>query len=142
MRFDLTVNEFCRDMALKRPLEVFGQQFWRPYCHVEDLAAAVQLVLNAPEAKVKNEVFGVGDTDENYQKQTLVERIGLRCSGAPVKFVQKTEDPRDYRVDFSKINKTLGFKVSRRLDSTIDEIVGGIRQNLWQDPYAKRHANV
>lgn len=142
MRFDLTVNEFCRDMALKRPLEVFGEQFWRPYCHVEDLAAAVQLVLNAPENKVKNEVFGVGDTQENYQKKTLVERIGKRCTGAPVKFVPRTEDPRDYRVDFSKIHKDLGFKVTRRLDSTIEEIVGGIRQNLWQDPYAKRHANV
>lgn len=142
MRFDLTVNEFCRDMALKRPLEVFGGQFWRPYCHVEDLAAACALVLRAPEEKVCGEVFGVGDTEENYQKETLVKRIGRRCADAPVKFVQKSEDPRDYRVDFTKITKALGFKITRRLDSTIDEIVDGILQGLWQDPYAKRHANV
>jgi nucleoside-diphosphate-sugar epimerase len=142
MRFDLTVNEFCRDMALGRPTEVFGAQFWRPYCHVEDLAAACVLVLESPKAKVRREVFGVGDTDENYQKETLVKRIVLRCPDAPVSFVQKTEDPRDYRVDFTKINETLGFKVTRRLDSTIDEIIDGIRQGLWQDPYSKRHANV
>jgi nucleoside-diphosphate-sugar epimerase len=141
MRFDLTVNEFCRDMARKRPVEVFGGQFWRPYCHVEDLAAACALVLNSPKAKVRGEVFGVGDTDENYQKETLAKRILSRCPDAPVKFVHKTEDPRDYRVDFTKINKALGFKVTRRLDSTIDEIIGGIRQGLWQDPFAKRHAN-
>lgn len=142
MRFDLTVNEFCRDMALKRKLEVFGQQFWRPYCHVEDLAAACALVLLSPEKKVSREVFGVGDTAENYQKETLVARLRRRCPDAPVEFVPRNEDPRDYRVDFSKIRKALGFKVTRRLDATIDEIVDGVEQGLWQDPYASRHANV
>ena len=33
MRFDLTVNEFTRDVALGRDLVVFGEQFWRPYVH-------------------------------------------------------------------------------------------------------------
>lgn len=142
MRFDLTVNEFCRDMARKRRLEVFGQQFWRPYCHVVDLAAACALVLRSPEKKVAREVFGVGDTSENYQKETLVARLRRRCPDAPVVFVPKNEDPRDYRVDFSKIRKTLGFKVTRRLDSTIDEIVDGVQQGLWRDPYDARHANI
>ena len=30
MRFDLTVNEFTRDLWADRELEVFGEQFWRP----------------------------------------------------------------------------------------------------------------
>ena len=34
MRFDLTVNEFTRDLWADRELEVFGEQFWRPYVHV------------------------------------------------------------------------------------------------------------
>ena len=34
MRFDLTVNEFTRDLWADRDLEVFGEQFWRPYVHV------------------------------------------------------------------------------------------------------------
>lgn len=38
IRFDLTVNEFTRDVALGRELIIFGEQFWRPYCHVNDLA--------------------------------------------------------------------------------------------------------
>lgn len=142
MRFDLTVNEFCRDMAVKRPLEVFGKQFWRPYCHVEDLAAACDLVLRSPKKKVRRAVFGVGDTRENYRKEEIVERVRRRCPEAPVKFVEKTEDPRDYRVDFAKIRKDLGFKVTKRLDATVDEIVDGVKAGLWQDPYAKRHANV
>ena len=35
MRFDLTVNEFTKELALERELLVFGEQFWRPYCHVK-----------------------------------------------------------------------------------------------------------
>jgi len=34
MRFDLTVNEFTREVALDRDLLVYGEQFWRPYVHV------------------------------------------------------------------------------------------------------------
>ena len=48
MRFDLTVNEFTRDLWAGPPLEVFGEQFWRPYVHVRDAARAVRLVLEAP----------------------------------------------------------------------------------------------
>ena len=38
-RFDLTINEFARDALLKGELEIYGPQFWRPYCHVRDIAA-------------------------------------------------------------------------------------------------------
>ena len=36
MRFDLTVNEFTRELWADRELEVFGEQFWRPYVHVRE----------------------------------------------------------------------------------------------------------
>ena len=35
-----------------RELEVFGEQFWRPYIHVRDAGRAVRTVLEAPEEKV------------------------------------------------------------------------------------------
>ena len=41
MRFDLTVNEFTRDLLVKQELLVFGEQFWRPYIHVRDAARAI-----------------------------------------------------------------------------------------------------
>ena len=45
MRFDLTVNEFTKEMLTKKRLVVFGEQFWRPYVHVVDVARAIALVL-------------------------------------------------------------------------------------------------
>ena len=40
IRFDLTVNEFTKELALNRELVIFGEQFWRPYCHVKDFSNA------------------------------------------------------------------------------------------------------
>ena len=109
VRFDLTVNEFAREVALGRELEIFGEQFWRPYCHVDDLARACMLVMQSPAAKVRQNVFGVGDTSENYQKAMLAEELRKLDPEAKISFVSRTEDPRDYRVDFSKIRTELGF---------------------------------
>lgn len=48
IRFDLTVNEFTRNGTIHGEQEIWGAQFWRPYCHVEDLARSVVLVLESP----------------------------------------------------------------------------------------------
>ena len=48
IRFDLTVNEFTRNMVLEKFQEIWGEQFWRPYCHVDDLSSAAILVLESP----------------------------------------------------------------------------------------------
>src|SRR4029079_113700 len=73
MRFDLTVNEFTRDLWADRELEVFGEQFWRPSIHVRHSARAVRTVLGAPTDVVAGEVFNAGRSGENYRKLDLVE---------------------------------------------------------------------
>ena len=103
MRFDLTVNEFTKELFLGKELVVFGEQFWRPYCHVSDFARAIQSVLTAPREAVAYDVFNVGDTAENYTKQMIVDEIKYVIPAANIKYVKKNEDPRDYRVNFDKI---------------------------------------
>src|SRR3954463_14012699 len=88
MRFDLTVNEFTRDLWADRKLEVFGEQFWRPYVHVRDAARGIRAVLEAPKEAVAGEVFNVGDSRENYRKLDLVERIREQTDRGEVSYVQ------------------------------------------------------
>jgi nucleoside-diphosphate-sugar epimerase len=130
MRFDLTVNEFTMEMLTKKRLKVFGQQFWRPYVHVSDAARAIQLVLSSPVATVGGRVFNVGATDQNFQKQQLVEMIKPHAPDAVVEFVHKTEDPRDYRVSFARIGKDLGFQSTRTVAEGIGEIARLVQQNV------------
>ncbi len=142
VRFDLTVNQFTKELALGKELVIYGEQFWRPYCHVADLARSVRAVLGAEEDDVAFDVFNVGDNDENYQKQTIVDLIVERIPDADLSYVEKTEDPRDYRVDFSKIRDRLGFEISRTVPDGIDEIKYIIDNGFIQDPEDERYYNI
>jgi nucleoside-diphosphate-sugar epimerase len=141
MRFDLTVNEFTRDVSLDRELVVFGEQFWRPYVHVRDGAAAIAIALNAPRERVQGAVFNIGGTDENYRKLDLVELLQSRFPDATISFVHRDEDPRDYRVSFDKLREELGFAPSRRVPDGIDEVVGLLRSGLLDDPFSDVYRN-
>jgi nucleoside-diphosphate-sugar epimerase len=142
VRFDLTVNQFTKELALGKELVIYGEQFWRPYCHVADLARSVRTVIDAEEDNVAFDVFNVGDNDENYQKQAIVDLIVERIPDANLSYVQKTEDPRDYRVDFSKIHDQLGFEISRTVPDGIDEIKYIIDNGFIQDPEDERYYNI
>ena len=138
-RFDLTVNEFARDALLKGELEIYGPQFWRPYCHVSDIARAVALVLDADLHDVSGKTFNVGTNDENYQKGMIADEVARQI---PVKLttVDRDEDPRDYRVNFDRIG-SLGFEARMRLPDGIGEIAAAVRDGLIVDPYSARYRN-
>jgi nucleoside-diphosphate-sugar epimerase len=141
MRFDLTVNEFTMEMLTKKHLKVFGEQFWRPYVHVRDAARAIQLVLSSPTEKVAGAVFNVGATDQNFQKKQLVEMIGVHAPDAVVEYVHKEEDPRDYRVSFSRIADQLGFKITRSVGQGIEEVAHLVRSHAVENLGAARYRN-
>lgn len=141
MRFDLTVNEFTKELALGRELKVFGEQFWRPYCHVHDIARAILMVLKSPLSKVAYNVFNVGDTKENYQKQMIVGEIKKHISKIRVRYVSRKEDPRDYRVSFEKIKRELGFTISKRVPDGIKEVKYLIEQNIIPNPDDPKYKN-
>ncbi len=141
MRFDLTVNEFTLEMITKKHLVVFGEQFWRPYIHVRDAARAMALVVESRADRVRGETFNVGSTDQNYQKQQLVELIRPHAPDAIVQYVRKDEDPRDYRVGFQRIQTRLGFQISRAVPDGIREVAELIRYGLLQDFSDSRYRN-
>jgi len=141
-RFDLTVNEFTRELTLDRELVVFGEQFWRPYCHVVDLSRSVLEVFEASEDDVAFDVFNVGDTEENYQKQMIVNEILKILPDAKIKYVEKDEDPRDYRVSFEKIKDRLGFEITKRVPDGIEEINRVVKDGFIKNPDDKRYSNI
>ncbi len=142
MRFDLTVNEFTRDLWAEHPLEVFGELFWRPYVHARDAAAAVRMVLEAPSERTAGAVFNVGHSDENYRKLDLVEVITGVLGRGEVEYVSRDEDPRDYKVSFEKIKRELGFVPRMRVLDGVREIVAALDAGEFGDPFAADHSNL
>jgi nucleoside-diphosphate-sugar epimerase len=141
MRFDLTVNEFTRDLWADRELEVFGEQFWRPYVHVRDAARAVTLALSSDLDKVGGRVFNIGHSDENYRKLDLVELITGQLGRGNVTYVRRSEDPRDYKVGFERVRSELGFEPEQRLPDGIRELIAALERQGFGDPYASRFRN-
>jgi len=142
MRFDLTVNEFTRDLWSDRELEVFGEQFWRPYIHVRDAARAIRTVLETPTEQVAGQVFNAGRSGENYRKLDLVEEIGKQIDRGSVSYVRRDEDPRDYKVSFDKIRAQLGFETLMTVPDGIAEIIAALDAGAFGDPYDGRYRNI
>ncbi|HWX87560.1 MAG TPA: SDR family oxidoreductase [Solirubrobacteraceae bacterium] len=141
MRFDLTVNEFARDLWADLDLEVFGERFWRPYVHVRDAARAVLTVLRAPADRVSGQVFNVGRSSENYRKLDLVEQIRKQVDGGRVAYVPRAEDPRDYKVSFEKIRAELAFEALMTVPDGIAEVLGALDAGKFEDPFDERYRN-
>ena len=113
---------------------------WRPLIHVEDIARAFVAILEAPREKIHNQAFNVGVNGENYQIRDLADLVEEIVPGCHIQYAgQGGPDPRNYRVDFSKLathvksfvpkwNARLGtkelFEVYRRAGLTLDDFQG------------------
>lgn len=134
MRFDLTISEFTRTLAVGDELVVYDADTWRPYCHVRDIAKAIVTVLEADAARVSGEVFNVGHSDENYTKRMVAETV-LEALGGEGKVVYEEggRDPRNYRVAFDKIHRVLGYQPDHRVPETVRELIAAIRAGVFDD---------
>jgi nucleoside-diphosphate-sugar epimerase len=142
IRFDLTVNEFTRNAAVNGEQPIWGAQFWRPYCHVDDLARAVVLVIESDEAKVKANVFNVGSTEENYNKGMIIEEVCKVVPNVKVDYVEMNEDPRDYRVNFDKIKNELGFTITKTVPDGVKEIYKLLSTGIVTDSFGQKFRNI
>lgn len=132
MRFDLTVNEFTRLMYLGEELVVYDADTWRPYCHVQDFARLIRMVLEAPVDAVAFEVFNAGGDANNFTKRMLVDAIRERLPSAPVRFQEHGEDPRNYRVDFTRVRERLGFEPAYTVRHGIRELVEALDAGFFR----------
>jgi nucleoside-diphosphate-sugar epimerase len=81
---------------------------WRPLVHIEDIARAFIAVLHAPRDLVHNEAFNVGRSEENYRVRELGALVEQVVPGSKVRYAEGGgPDPRCYRVDCSKLMRTL-----------------------------------
>jgi nucleoside-diphosphate-sugar epimerase len=138
MRFDLTISEFARTLAMGEELVVFDADTWRPYCHVADISRAIAWALDADRGAVTGEVFNVGHDDENYTKRMVVDAALERLGGeGRVDYEEGGRDPRNYRVSFEKIH-SLGFEPQRRMPDAVGRLIEAVRAGAFGDVDQRR----
>ena len=58
-----------------------------------------------------------------------MEQIFKFIPGEKVSFTEKKRDPRNYKVNFSKINKILNFKIKYNVNDGIKEMINFFKKN-------------
>lgn len=141
MRFDLMVSDFTLAAVREKKVTIYGEQYWRPFVHVNDIARAIRMVLDADPAAVKREVFNVGGDDNNVTKLALGEMVRELVPGSELAFVKQNQDPRSYRVDFSKVRQVLGFEPHWSIRDGVRELRDALENGVWPDPMAPKYRN-
>ena len=123
MRFDLLLQEFLRDAIIDKKISIFGEDFWRPLIHVDDMSNACISVLKAPSQLISGEIFNVGSDSENYTKKQLATIIQEFVPNTTIEIIESKKDPRNYKVSFNKIQKLLNFKPKKSIRDSVKEIL-------------------
>ena len=143
LRLDLTINEFAYAAELGNEIVVFNPHAWRPYCHVKDFARLIELVLDAPHYKVAFEVFNAGGDVNNYTKQSIIDAVVAEVPTANIRYQTQITDPRNYRIDFTKVKTVLGFEPRFTVEEGIREVINAIRNHVYDniDPTSNLYGN-
>jgi nucleoside-diphosphate-sugar epimerase len=113
MRFDLVVNTFTKDALLKGKLMLHGGGWmWRPLVDVRDVSDAMIAAYEAPEEKVRGEIFNV--LHSNYQIRELAMLVAGSVQVATGRRIELEEVAapaltRDYECANGKLSQALGF---------------------------------
>ncbi len=133
MRFDLSVSEFTRELFFGKELSVFDEHTWRPYCHVNDFAKLIELVINSDNSKVNFEVFNAGGDTNNYTKKMIIDAIVEQIPQSRISYASNGSDPRNYRVSFNKVKTLLGFEPRYSVKDGINELINALKQGVFSD---------
>jgi nucleoside-diphosphate-sugar epimerase len=114
---------------------------WRPLVHIRDIIGAFQATLVAPVEAIHNQAFNVGKSGENYRIREVANLVAEVVPNCEVAFAPgASPDTRNYRVDFSKIERQLpGFHAEWTLKRGIEELYaayrdGGLTREEWLGP--------
>jgi nucleoside-diphosphate-sugar epimerase len=115
----------------KREISVFGGSQLRPNIHIEDMADAYMVILDAPDEKISQKVFNVGC--ENHSVLELAKTVQEVVSRDVKLVVTPTDDLRSYHVSSAKIFKELGFATKHTIKQASIDLVQAFEKGLLPD---------
>jgi nucleoside-diphosphate-sugar epimerase len=139
-RFDLVVNLLAAKAVFDGCITVFGGDQWRPFVHVDDAALAVAQLLCLPPGRGAD-IFNVGSNTENYTIGQVGEIVKRTVPEAELIFESAGQDPRNYRIGFTKIQGMIGFKPRWTVEDGVREVVAAIRAGAISDYREVHYSN-
>tara|TARA_A100001015_G_C15024624_1_gene729790 strand:- start:701 stop:1639 length:939 start_codon:yes stop_codon:yes gene_type:complete len=125
MRLDVSVNLLTHHALKNNKMIVFGGDQTRPNLHIKDMVGIYNFFVNK---NIKSGFYNAGF--ENLKIKKIAQMISKK-TGAKI-IIQKSNDPRSYRQDSTKLLK-LGFKRKYSVDDAIEEIIMNYRSGKLLD---------
>jgi nucleoside-diphosphate-sugar epimerase len=109
LRFDLVLNNLTAWAFTTGKVFIKSDGTpWRPIVHIADISRAFIAVLKSPLEVVHNQAFNVARNQDNYRIRELADIVKDTVSNTIIEYATDAgPDKRCYRVDSSKIMKTL-----------------------------------
>lgn len=122
MRLDLLFNELVYRALKERFLLVYQPHYVRAFIHVRDFARAMLFAADRLN-EMRDRIYNLGSESLNLTKGELAQRIREKVEFTlQVSEDGKDPDKRNYRVDFSRLEKT-SFRVEMGVNEGIEELV-------------------
>jgi nucleoside-diphosphate-sugar epimerase len=141
-RFDLVVNLLAAKAVMEGMITIFGPDQWRPFLHVHDASRALVTVLETRPEQLGQIVFNVGSDEQNFTLGSVGETIQKMVPAAELLCSEGDGDRRDYRVDFARIRKALGFLPEWQLEDGIQQVLDAVRSGAVLDYRDPKYSNV
>lgn len=142
-RFDMIVNQFVLEAFTRRELLIYQRGYSRSFVHIQDAIRGILLGLEAPEEKIRCQVYNLGSRDGNYTKDQIVSLILKRLPETVVRYKDMTfgGDMRDISVSFDKIEAGLGYQACLTVDDGVREVLSALRTGLISSPQDPKYRN-
>jgi nucleoside-diphosphate-sugar epimerase len=141
LRADIVLNNLVGHALLSNTVRVLSDGTpWRPLAHADDIAAAVVAALVAPAEVVRARAYNVGTERNNRTVAEIAGAVVDAVPGAELLITGEAgNDPRSYRVDFSRAPKELGFEASWTIPDGAVQLAREYRaRGLTQDAFDRR----
>jgi nucleoside-diphosphate-sugar epimerase len=141
MRFDIVLNNLAGLAWTTKEIKMTSDgKPWRPLVHTLDICKAIVCVLEAPRDIIHNQVFNVGDTQNNYRVREIAQIIAATFPDCKLTFGNNGADNRSYRVSFEKINTILpGFKCDWNAERGAQQLLNLFQQiDMTEDTFLFR----
>jgi nucleoside-diphosphate-sugar epimerase len=125
MRLDVSVNMLTMQALTKGKITVFGGTQLRPNIHIDDICDLYVFLLENPRYR--------GIYNAGFENRSILDIANLikQRTGCEI-IVTKSNDPRSYRLDSSKLLAT-GFSPKKSINDAISEIIHAYQNGSLND---------
>ncbi len=132
-RLDLSVNILTNHAVNKNKITVFGGDQLRPNLHIQDYCGMVELLLDAPDEKIQNEIFNVGFQNMSIKDiAVLVKRVveeEYPEKGEIGIVTESSNDNRSYHINSDKVKRVLGFTPKYSIEYAVRELCKAFKED-------------